>query len=202
MNQRLSFFSASFAFLLVSLFLSTPVFAQGGRGPWWAQENENQRGPGWRGGRGGGPPGGGRRPRWRGGRQNEQFVADRDTFHSLLANHDKITRTVKMRKDGVVTVTESDDADVASKIREHAEAMHARVTQNNPIRRRDPLFDALFAHAEHIKMKVKKTDNGVKVVETSHDPYTVKLIQAHAQVVSLFVEKGFLEAPKNHEVPE
>jgi hypothetical protein len=42
----------------------------------------------------------------------------------------------------------------------------------------------------------------VKVVETSDDPYTVKLIQAHAQVVSLFVEKGFPEAAKNHEVPK
>jgi hypothetical protein len=202
MNRWLSICSALFALFLAGLFLTTPVFAQRGRGPWWAQENESQRGPGWRGGRGGGPPGGGRGPRWRGGRQDEQFVADRDTFHFLLANHDKITRTVKMRKDGVVTVTESDDADVAGRIQEHAEAMHARVTQNNPIRRRDPLFDALFAHAEHIKMKVKRTNKGVKVVETSADPYTVKLIQAHAQVVSLFVENGFQEAPKNHEVPE
>jgi hypothetical protein len=119
----------------------------------------------------------------------------------LLANHDKIQRKVKTREDGVVTITESDDPDVARKIQEHAEAMHVRVAQNNPIRRRDPLFDALFARAQHIRMKVKKTDKGVKVVETSDDPYTVKLIQAHAQVVSLFVEHGLLEAPKNHAVP-
>lgn len=202
MTRRLSLCTHIFVLFLVGLLLATPAIAQQGRGPWWARENGDQRGPGWRGGRGGGPPGGGRGPRWRGGRQDEQFVGDRDTFHFLLANHDKITRTVKMKKDGVVTVTESDDADVARRIQEHVEAMHARVTQNNPIRRRDPLFDALFAHAEHIEMKVKKTDNGVKVIETSDDPYTVKLIQAHAQVVSLFVEKGFLEAPKNHDVPE
>jgi len=202
MYRQLSVFSAFIALALVGLFLAPTTYAQQGRGPWWAQEDDNQRGPGWRGGRGGGPPGGGRGPRWRGGRQDEQFVADRDTFHFLLANHGKITRKVKMRKDGVVTVTESDDAKVASRIQEHVQAMHARVTQNNPIRRRDPLFDALFAHAEHIRMKVKKTDHGVKVIETSDDPDTVKLIQAHAQVVSLFVEKGFLEAPKNHEVPE
>jgi intracellular sulfur oxidation DsrE/DsrF family protein len=50
-------------------------------------------------------------------------------------------------------------------------------------------------------MKVEDTEKGVKVRETSKDRYTVKLIQAHAEVVSKFVAHGFDEAHKNHPVP-
>ena len=39
------------------------------------------------------------------------------------------------------------------------------------------------------------------MTETSEDPYVVRLIQAHAGVVSLFVKNGFAEARANHAVP-
>lgn len=39
------------------------------------------------------------------------------------------------------------------------------------------------------------------VTETSDDPYVVKLIQAHADIVSLIVNNGFSEAHRNHVVP-
>jgi len=42
----------------------------------------------------------------------------------------------------------------------------------------------------------------VRVTETSEDPYVVKLIQAHAKVVSGFVERGFVEAKKNPPIPD
>jgi hypothetical protein len=50
-------------------------------------------------------------------------------------------------------------------------------------------------------MKIEKTKKGVKVISTSDDPTAVKRIQAHAEVVSKFVEKGFAEAHKEHRVP-
>lgn len=50
-------------------------------------------------------------------------------------------------------------------------------------------------------MVIEKTEKGVKVVETSDDVEVVKVIQAHAEVVSKFVEKGFDEAHKEHPVP-
>ena len=67
---------------------------------------------------------------------------------------------------------------------------------------RDPLFRALFKHAEKIEMKLEKTASGMRVIETSEDETVVRLIQAHAKVVSNFVENGFEEARKNHEVPK
>jgi uncharacterized protein len=47
----------------------------------------------------------------------------------------------------------------------------------------------------------EQTPKGIRVVETSTDPYVVKLIQAHAEVVSQFIKNGRAEAMKNHEVP-
>jgi hypothetical protein len=159
-------------------------------------------GPG-RGRRGGGPPpwaGGGR---GRGGRGSDTtFEADRAIFHSLLEDHQQIHRTVTKRANGVETVTESDDPNVALAIQGHAVAMHERVQKVLPIHMRDPLFAAVFGNAAKIKMEITKTDKGVRVIETSDSPYVVKLIQAHADVVSKFVANGFLEVRQNHPVPK
>jgi hypothetical protein len=119
----------------------------------------------------------------------------------LLANHDKITRTVKELPNGVQTLTESETPDVAAKIKEHVEWMTVRIKEANPIRMRDPLFAEIFKHTDKIKMEHEDTEKGVLVTETSDDPIVVKLIQAHAKVVSSFVERGFAEAMKNHPVP-
>ena len=79
--------------------------------------------------------------------------------------------------------------------------MSARVEDQRPIHRRDPLFAEIFAHADKIEMKYEATDRGVTVVETSSDPYVAKLIQAHAEVVSAFIKNGRSEMMKNHAVP-
>lgn len=126
---------------------------------------------------------------------------DHVVFQYLLTNHAKIKRTVKEIPDGVETLTESDDAAVAAKIKEHVHWMQDRIEKVNPIRMRDPLFRELFQNAKAIKMVHSETEKGVKVTETSTDPKVVKLIQAHSKVVSGFVERGFAEAMKNHAVP-
>ncbi|MCA9124610.1 MAG: hypothetical protein H6822_34980 [Planctomycetaceae bacterium] len=135
-------------------------------------------------------------------RGDAQFATDRDTFHFLLANGDKIRRDVKNLPGGVETITESDDPEVAGKIQEHVAAMYLRVEKPSPIRMRDPLFAEIFRNADKIDMKVQDTAKGIKATETSKDPYVVKLIQEHAKVVSLFVKHGFDEAHKSHAIPK
>ena len=39
------------------------------------------------------------------------------------------------------------------------------------------------------------------MIETSKDAYVVKLLQAHAEVVSAFLANGMSEMMKNHPVP-
>jgi hypothetical protein len=128
-------------------------------------------------------------------------MADMGLIHELLDSGNKIQRTVTVRADGVETLTESDDPELAKTIRAHVDSMYDRVENVNPIHMRDPLFRAIFEHASKIVMVREQTPKGIKVVETSTDPYVVKLIQAHAEVVSRFIENGRAEAMKNHEVP-
>jgi uncharacterized protein len=155
--------------------------------------------------RGGGPPpwaGNGARAGRGGPGPDATFLADREIFHSLLEDHQQIQRTVTKRPDGVETLTESDDPNVALAIQGHVAAMHDRVKKIMPIHMRDPLFAAVFGHTTKIKMEIKNTKKGVRVVETSDDPYVAKLIQAHAKVVSKFVANGFPEAQQDHNVPK
>jgi hypothetical protein len=128
-------------------------------------------------------------------------VADMVTFHYLLDHRAEITRKVVKTADGVETVTESNNKEVAAKIQEHVEAMHRRLKESRPIHMRDPLFREIFRQADKVKMAVEKTAKGVKVSETSKDAYVVQLIQAHAEVVSQFLAKGHEEVQKNHEPP-
>lgn len=127
---------------------------------------------------------------------------DADVFHYLLEHHGEIRRTVKRLDNGVDTLTESDNPEVAEKLHTHAEQMHRRVKEGRGLRFFDELFVALFANYDRIKMQVEKTKLGVRVVETSDDPRIALLIQAHADVVSRFVDFGFDEMHKNHPVPE
>ena len=129
------------------------------------------------------------------------FAEDRDTFHFLLSNHQSITRTVTEREDGVETLTESVDPKIVKKIQEHVASMYQRVEDVRPIRMRDPLYRELFQHTDKIEMTLTQTDNGIRVTETSQDPYVVKLIQAHAKVVTGFIDRGFEEARLNHTPP-
>jgi ubiquinone/menaquinone biosynthesis C-methylase UbiE/intracellular sulfur oxidation DsrE/DsrF family protein len=130
-----------------------------------------------------------------------EMRSDQDVFHFLLDHHAEIRRSVKRLDNGVETLTESDNKDVAAKIQEHVASMHGRIKEGRGLRFWDELFVAIFKKHDQIRMKVEKTEKGVKVVETSDDKAVVLLIQAHADVVSQFVAQGFDEAHKNHPVP-
>jgi uncharacterized protein len=154
-----------------------------------AQTPRQGRGPG--GGRGYG------RGRW----DDPRFIADREAYQFLLQHRDTIQRTITPRPDGVETLTESDDPEVAGRIQEHVASMHDRVKEGRVIHMRDPLFREVFRHREQIVIEITDTEKGVRVIETSDDPHVAKLIQAHAEVVSKFIENGPAEVRRNHPVP-
>lgn len=128
--------------------------------------------------------------------------ADQAVFHYLLEHHKEIRRSVTKTANGVETLTESDNPEVAARIQEHVAAMKVRVEEGRGLRFWDELFAAIFRNYKKIEMTVEKTEKGVRVTETSTDPYGVLLIQAHAEVVSGFVARGFAESSQNHPVPE
>lgn len=128
-------------------------------------------------------------------------AADRDMIHFLIDNRDKIKRTVTKIDSGVDTLTESDDADVSEQIQGHVASMKTRVHDAKPIHQRDPFFVEIFKHADKIEMAIEQTEKGVRVRETSKDPYVVKLIQAHADVIDKFLANGRPEMHADHEIP-
>lgn len=170
--------------LLTCILLIGPVMAQKGRG----------KGP-----MGGGPMGKG--PMGKGQNADATFAADRDLLQGLLTHRADIRRDVRKTPNGVETLTESDKPEVAAAIQKHVASMEARVKNKNPIHARDPLFAELFRHADKIKFVYKPTAKGMHVIEASDDPYVARLIQAHADVVSLFLKNGFDEVKRNHDLP-
>lgn len=128
-------------------------------------------------------------------------MADMQVFHQLFDHRAEIKRDIVMRDDGVETITESSNPEVTRLLQSHVASMLARVSEQRPIHRRDPLFAELFRYADRIEASHKLTGGGVRVVETSRDPYVVKLLQAHAEVVSAFIANGRSEMMKDHPLP-
>ena len=128
-------------------------------------------------------------------------AADMQLFHQLFDHRTEIERQVIAREDGIETVTESKNPEVTRLLQTHVASMLARVKEGRPIHQRDPLFAELFKNADRIEAKYELTAGGVRVIETSKDAYVVKLLQAHADVVSAFLANGMSEMMKNHPVP-
>ncbi len=166
---------------------------QGGRGH-GHRHGQGQGGQG-RGGHGHGNQG-------KGGFGRGGMGQDHQIIFYLLEHRNEIKRKVVKTANGIETLTESQNPEVTAKIQTHVAAMYKRVENVQPIHMRDPLFRALFSNAKKIKMEMKLTPHGIQVMESSNDPFTVKLIQAHADVVSLFLKNGFAEVRKNHPVPQ
>ncbi len=126
----------------------------------------------------------------------------RDSIHYLLEHHQQIERKVEMLKKGVVTVTTSENPEIAETIRHHVRQMEQRLESGHGMRHWDPLFVELFKHADEIEMKIVDVPGGVRVRETSDNPRVADLIRAHAaQGVSEFVERGFDRAHEASPLP-
>jgi hypothetical protein len=127
--------------------------------------------------------------------------ADMQLFHQLFAHRTEINRQVIVREDGIETVTESKNPEVTRLLQTHVASMLARVKEGRPIHQRDPLFVELFKNADQIEAMYELTAGGVRVIETSKDAFVVKLLHAHAEVVSAFLANGMSEMMRNHPVP-
>ena len=139
--------------------------------------------------------------RGRGMMGDSAHAADMQLFHQLFEHRAEINRQVIPREDGIETVTESKNPEVTHLLQTHVASMLARVKEGRPIHVRDPLFAELFRYADRIDARYELTAGGVRVVETSRDAYVVKLLRAHADVVSAFLANGPSEMMKNHPVP-
>ncbi len=119
-------------------------------------------------------------------------IGDMLVIHELVANHDRITRTVTNLPDGIRTVTESTDPQLAQRIKEHVANMHQRVGEGH-----DPdlppetaAVHAMFSNHDKIQTTIEPTATGVVVTQRSADPATVAILQQHASEVTDLVKGG------------
>lgn len=118
-------------------------------------------------------------------------AADVGTIHELLAEHERIKRTVASLPNGIRTLTESDDPQIAQLIREHVTAMGKRVRDGNKLGLMETdTVHALYANKDKIRTTSEPTANGIAVTQTSDDPKVVALLQEHARDVSSLVAGG------------
>jgi hypothetical protein len=123
-------------------------------------------------------------------------AAEHSDIRDLFLNHESIKRTVTNLPDGIRTVTESDDPQVATTIKKHVAEMGKRVEQG-----RDPglpiessALHSIFRDKDKIKTAFEVTEKGVVVVQTSTDATAVKALQDHAAEVTDLAQRGIVAA--------
>lgn len=133
-----------------------------------------------------------------GGMQHDEANAsDMGMVHQLLANHDRIKRTVTNLSGGIKTVTESDDPQVAQDIKAHVASMEKRLADGRQFSMFSPTLPALFENRDKIRTTVETTEKGAVVTQVSDDPKVVAALQAHAVEVSELARDGMVAMMRN-----
>ncbi len=126
---------------------------------------------------------------------------DQAVFHRLLALHERIQRELEYLPNGIRARTRSDDPEIVALLHDHVPSMKQRLEENFGLRFWDPAFAELFAQHGKIRMELTLLPDGVLIEETSDDPNVVTLIQAHGQVINLFVAHGGAQAQQESPLP-
>ncbi len=118
------------------------------------------------------------------------FQADMQLVHEMLAGHDKIRRTVENLPNGIRTVTESDDPQIAQALKAHVASMEQRLKDGRIFNLFSSTLPVLFNNKEKINTTVEMTQNGAIVTQTSADAKVVAALQAHAGEVDELARDG------------
>ena len=123
-------------------------------------------------------------------------MGERSDIHGLLFNHDRIKRTVTNLPDGIRTVTESDDPEVAATIKKHVVEMGKRVEAGRDpgLLIESPALHSIFRDKDKITTAYETTEKGIIVTQTSTDATTVKALQDHAAEVTDLAQRGMVAA--------
>ena len=123
-------------------------------------------------------------------KQDAGSVSDMGLVHDLVMNHARIRRTVTNLPNGIRTVTESDDPQVAQAIKAHVASMSQRLTDGREFNIFSTTLPVLFENRDKIQSVVDVTDKGSIVTRTSTDTKVVAALQSHAAEVTELAQKG------------
>ncbi len=125
-------------------------------------------------------------------KQDAGSAADMDLVHDLLFNNTKIRRSVTKLPDGIRTVTESDDPQVAQALKAHVASMSQRLQDGREFNIFSNTLPVLFENRDKIVSKVETTEKGMVVTRTSTDAKVVAALQGHAGEVTELVQDGMV----------
>ncbi len=110
----------------------------------------------------------------------------------LFANHQQISREVTLLPNGIDTLTESANPELAAVVASHVIGMIQRADENRDpdIAIQSPTLDILFENRDTITTHFEPTPNGIRVIQTSTDAATVAALQTHAAEVTDMVNRG------------
>jgi len=128
---------------------------------------------------------------------DEAFAADMHLVRDMLFSHDRIKRTVTNLPDGIKTVTESDDPQVAQAIQTHVASMVQRLNDGKEFNLFSKTIPVLFDNRDKIKTSVETTAKGSVVTQTSSDAKVVAALQEHATEVDELVREGMAAMMRN-----
>lgn len=117
---------------------------------------------------------------------------EQQELHDMFTNHDRIQRTVTDLPNGIRTVTESDDPELAKTLIAHVAGMMKRVEEGRDPRlpMQSPMLEVIFRNRDKIKTVTEPTPKGIAVTQTSTDDETIAALKKHAADVSDLVTRG------------
>jgi hypothetical protein len=121
---------------------------------------------------------------------DDAFAADMHLVRDMLFSHDRIKRTVTNLPNGIKTVTESDDPQVAQAIQTHVASMVQRLSDGKEFNLFSKTIPVLFDNRDKIETTVETTTQGSVVTQTSADAKVVAALQEHATEVDELVRDG------------
>lgn len=130
-------------------------------------------------------------------RGDAAFSADMRLVRDMIHNNTQITRTVTNLPDGIRTITESDDPQVAQTIKAHVASMTKRLNDGKEFNLFSKTIPVLFENRDKIRTTVETTDKGTVVTQISSDAKVVTALQAHATEVDELVRDGMVAMMRN-----
>ena len=119
---------------------------------------------------------------------------EENNLKTIFKTHKEIKRSVVKLKNGIKTITESNNIKLREAIIDHVSMMVTRLEEgkNPKVFIQTPILDKLFDYYDQIETELEITDKGIIVIQTSANKKVVKLLQKHADEVSDMSKRGMV----------
>jgi ferritin len=119
---------------------------------------------------------------------------EENDLKTIFKTHKEIKRSVVKLKNGIKTITESNNIKLREAIIDHVSMMVTRLEEGKKqkVLIQTTILDKLFDYYDQIDTDLEITDKGIIVIQTSANKKVVQLLQKHADEVSDMSKRGMV----------